>query len=149
MSWRKHPGKPHKRDKGQFVAIPYAMIRHASFQSLYADARCILIQMHLGFHGNNNGQIAFSPRQAMQCIKSGSERAKRALDQLQETGFIVCYAQSSFTMKMKKARELEITFQPMPTRIPSYLWKKKNSSISATNASQYGTDEWLEVRNRH
>jgi hypothetical protein len=141
MSRRKHRGKPHKRDKGQFVAIPYAMIRHASFQSLSADARCILIQMHLGFHGYNNGQIAFSTRQAMQCIKSGSERAKRALDQLQVTGFIVCHAQSSFTMKIKKAREWEITFQPMPNRPPSHLWKKNNGSISATDGSQYGTDE--------
>ena len=124
MKRRKHPGKPHKRDKGQFVAIPYAMIRHASFQSLSADAQCILIQMHLGFHGNNNGQIAFSTRQAMQCIHSGSERAKRALDQLQVTRFIVCHAQSSFTMKTKKAREWEITFRPMPNGPPSHLWKK-------------------------
>ncbi|NBT42394.1 MAG: hypothetical protein EBT20_18350 [Alphaproteobacteria bacterium] len=120
MSRRKHPGKPHKRDKGQFVAIPYAMIQHASFQSLSADARCILIQMHLGFHGNNNGQIAFSTRQAMQCIHSGSELAKRALDQLQATGFIVCHAQSSFTMKnrcqmghlLTFGKKMTVPFQP-------------------------------------
>jgi hypothetical protein len=141
MSRRKHPGKPHKRDEGQFVAISSAMIQPASFKSLPADARCILIQMHPGFHGNNNGQIAFSTHQAMQCIHSGGEQAKRALDQLQVTGFIVCHAQSRFTMKMRKAREWEITFQPKPDGLPSHLLKKNNGSISATNVSQYGTNE--------
>jgi len=146
MSRRKHPGKPHKRDKGQYVGLPYAMLRHSAFMALSSDAVRVLIQMHLGFHGMNNGQISFSTRQAMQCLQSGSERAKRALDQLQVTGFIVCHAQSSFTMKTKKAREWEITFRPMPNGPPSHLWKKNNGSISATDGSQYGTDEWFDVR---
>ena len=141
MSRRKHLGKPHKRDKSQFVDLPYAMLRHPTFMALSSDAVGVLIQMHLGFHGMNNGHIAFSTRQAMQCLQSGSERAKRALDQLQAAGFIVCRTQSSFTMRTKKAREWEITFQPMPNSPPFHLWKKNNGSISATNGSQYGTDE--------
>jgi hypothetical protein len=123
MGRAKHPGKPHKRDKGQYVAIPYTMIHHPSYRALSADARAILVDMHLGFHGYNNGEIVFSIRQAMECIRSGSERAKRAMDQLQKHGFIVCHSNSSFTMKTKKAREWEITFQPMPNSPPSHLWK--------------------------
>jgi hypothetical protein len=141
MSRRKHPGKPHKRDKSQYVGLPYAMLKDPAFMALSSDAVRVLIQMHLVFHGMNNGQISFSTRQAMQCLQSGSERAKRALDQLQVTGFIVCHAQSSFTMKTKKAREWEITFRPMPNGPPSHLWKKNDGSISATDISQYGTDE--------
>ena len=124
MSRRKHLGKPHKRDKGQFVGLPYAMLKDPAFMALSTDAVRALIEIHLGFHGMNNGQIAFSTRQAMQCLQSGSERAKRALDQLQVTGFIVCRAHTSFTMKTKKAREWEITFQPMPNGLASNLWKK-------------------------
>ena len=96
MSRRKHPGKSHKRDKGQFVCLPYAMLRHPTLMALSSDAVRVLIQMRPGFHGVNNGHIAFSTRQAMQCLQSGSERAKRALDQLQAAGFIVCRTQSSF-----------------------------------------------------
>ena len=124
MGRHKHPGKPHKRDKGQYVAIPYAMIKHGSFKALSADAVRVLIEMHLGFHGYNNGQIGFSIRQAMNCLGSGSGRAKKALDKLQELQFIACHAQSSFNMKTKKAREWEITYQPMPKGPPSHLWKK-------------------------
>ena len=102
MGRYKHPGKPHKRDKGQHVRIPYTMIRHPSYRALSADARAILVDMHLGFHGYNNGEIAYSLRQAMECLHSGSERAKRAMDQLQKHGFIVCHSSSSFTIKQKK-----------------------------------------------
>ena len=64
----------------------------------------------------------------------------QAFDQLQEYGFIVCHTQSSFNMKTKKAREWEITFQPMPSGPPSHAWKKiKNGSISDTDGSQAGT----------
>ena len=121
MSWRKHPGKPNKRDKVQYVGLPHAMLIHPAFMALSSDAVRVLIQIHLGFHGMNNGQIAFSTRQAMQYLLSGSERAKGAFDQLQLTGFIVCHFQSSFTVKMRKAREWEITFQPMPNGPHSHL----------------------------
>ena len=125
MSKRKHPGKPHKRAEGQHVRLPYSLLRHPAFQALSADAIRVLIQMHLGFHGYNNGRVGFSVRQAAECLHSGSGRATRAIDQLQEYGFIICHAQSSFNMKTKKSREWEITFQDMPNGPPSHTWKNK------------------------
>ena len=140
MAKSKHQGKPHKRAKGQYLPLSYAMIKHPSFKALSADAVRVLIQMHLGFHGYNNGQVGFSIRQAAECLHSGQGRAMQAFDQLQEYGFIVCHTQSSFNMKTKKAREWEITFQPMPSGPPSHAWKKlKHGSISNTNGSQAGT----------
>ena len=55
------------------------MLRSWQYRALSADARAILVDMHLGFHGHNNGG-AYSLRQAQECLKSGSERAKRAID---------------------------------------------------------------------
>ena len=124
MSRRKIPGKPHKRSKAQYIALPYSMIRSPYFKALSSDAVRVMIEMHLGFHGVNNGQISFSLRQAMACLHSGSERAKRALDMLQQYEFIICHADSSFNMKSKKAREWQITFQPMPDKPPTHEWKK-------------------------
>ena len=124
MGKYKHPGKPQKRDRGQFIALPYEMIKHPAFATLSSDAVRVLIEMHLGFYGINNGEISFSTRQAMKCLHSGSGRAKKAVDELQDHGFLVCHAQSSFNMKSRKAREWEITFQPMPNRPPSNAWRK-------------------------
>ena len=140
MAKSKHPGKPHKRSSGQYLLLPYAIIKHPSFKALSASSVRVLIEMSLGFNGNNNGQIGFSTRQAAKCLDSGQERAKRAFDQLQEYGFIVCQTQSSFNMKTKKAREWEITFQLMPSGPPYHAWKKlKHGSISDTDGSQAGT----------
>ena len=100
------------------------MIRHPSFQALSADAVRVIIEMHLGFHGVNNGHISFSLRQAMACLHSGSEKAKRAIDMLEHYGFIICHADSSFNVKSKKAREWQITFQPMPNQLPTHEWRK-------------------------
>ena len=139
MGRNKHPGKPHKRARGQYIGLPYSMLKHPAFQALSSDAVRVLLEMHLGFHGINNGQIGFSLRQAQRCLKSGSERAKRAIDQLQDYGFIVCHSNSSFTMKTKKAREWEITFQQMPDGQTSHKWKKINhGSISGADGSQAG-----------
>ena len=136
MSRNKYPGKPHKRAKGQYIGLPYSMLKHPAFRALSADAVRVLIEMHLGFHGMNNGQIGFSIRQAQDCLRSGKERAVRAMNQLQEYGFIICHAQSSFNMKSKKSREWEITFQQMPNGPPSHRWKKINhGSISDTNGT--------------
>lgn len=139
MSRNKYPGKPHKRAKGQYIGLPYSMLKHPSFRALSADAFRVLIEMHLGFHGMNNGQIGFSLRQAQICLKSGSERAKRAIDQLQDYGFIVCHSNSSFNMKTKRAREWEITFQHMPDGHTSHKWRKINhGSTSDADSSQDG-----------
>ena len=140
MGRNKHPGKPHKRAKGQYISLPYAMLRHSAFQALSADSVRVLIQMHLGFHGHNNGRVGFSIRQAAECLHSGNGRATRAMNELQERRFIICHAQSSFNMKTKKSREWEITFREMPNGPPSHAWKKlKHGSISDTDGSQAGT----------
>ena len=100
------------------------MIKHPSFKALSASAVRVLIEMSLGFHGHNNGQIVLSTRQAAKCLGSGKGKAARALDQLQEYGFIVCQFKGSFNLKTKQASEWEITFHPMPDRPPSHAWKK-------------------------
>ena len=128
MARSKPPTKPHKRQTGQFVGLPYDMLRSRQYRALSADARAVLIDMHLGFHGHNNGAIAYSLRQAMECLHSGSERAKRAIDQLQSSRFIVCRRASSFNLKTKRAREWEITFQQLPNGGPSHAWKKQNTA---------------------
>ena len=128
MARSKPPTKPHKRQTGQFVGLPYYMLRSPQYRALSADARAVLIDMHLGFHGHNNGAIGYSLRQAMECLHSGSERAKRAIDQLQSSKFIVCRRASSFNLKTKRAREWEITFQPLPNGRPSHAWNKQNTA---------------------
>lgn len=124
MSRRKPPHKPHKRGNEQYVAIPYAWLRHPNFRRLSADAVRVFLEMHLGYNGYNNGQIGFSVRQAAHCLHSGAGRAKRAIDELEQFCFVECTRESSFNLKTKKAREWRLTTQPMEIGAASNDWKK-------------------------
>ena len=124
MPHGKLPIKPFKEGKGQYVAIPYAWLRDPRFRYLSADAFRVFVEMHLGFHGSNNGSIGFSVRQAAACLHSGSGRAKRAIDELEQLRFVECTRQSSFNLKTKHSREWRLTTQPMEKGPPGHDWKK-------------------------
>lgn len=125
MARNKLPIKPHKRDKGQHVRVPYDMIKHPNFRLLSADAVRVWLEMHIGFNGSNNGSISFSVRQAAECLHSGMSRAKKAIDELIAAQFIICTRDSSFNMKTRRAREWMLTTQPMGIGAASNDWKKQ------------------------
>ena len=120
----KLPTKPGKRSNGQFLKLPYEWIRHKAWQNLSSDAWRVLIEMHLGFNGHNNGDISFSVRQAADCLHSGKGRASRALNELEEKSFIACTGGSSFNMKQRMARTWRLTMQPNPDGHIPHDWKK-------------------------
>ena len=74
--------------------------------------------------GSNNGEIGFSVQQAMDCLRSGSGRASKAINELIEARFIVCTRDSSFNMKTRRARGWMLTNQPMGMGAASNEWKK-------------------------
>ena len=125
MARRKLQIKPHKRDKGQHVRVLYDMIKHPNFRALSADAKSVWLEIHLGFHGSNNGTIGFSERQAAECLHSGLSRAKRAIDELIAAQFIICTRGSSFNMKTGRAGEWMLATQPMGIGATSNDWKKQ------------------------
>ena len=124
MARRKLPTKPHKRSSTQFVPIPYDMLKHPNFRRLSPDAVRVWLEMHLGYHGINNGEIGFSVQKAMYCLHGGSGRASKSIDELIEARFIICTRDSSFNMKTKRAREWMLTTQPMGMGAASNEWKK-------------------------
>ena len=140
MPSRKPPHKPHKRGNEQFVAIPYAWLRHPNFRRLSANAVRVFLEMHLGYHGSNNGCISFSVRQAMDCLGSGSDKASKAIDELQDRGFIECILYSNFNLKTRKAREWRLTTQPMNKGAPGHDWKKNHGSRLEAYGSNLDTD---------
>ena len=125
MARKKLPIKPHKRDKGQHVRVPYDMIKHPNYRELSADAKAVSLEIHLGFHGSNNGSMGFSLRQAAECLHSGMSRAKKAIDELIAAQFIICTRGSSFNMKTGRAREWMLTTQPMGIGTAINDWKKQ------------------------
>ena len=124
MAGSKLPTKPHKRSSAQFVPVLYEMLKHPNFRRLSPDAVRVWLEMHLGYHGINNGEIGFSVQKAMDCLHSGSGRASKAINELIEARFIICTRDSSFHMKTGRAREWMLTTQPTGMGAASNEWKK-------------------------
>lgn len=124
MARSKLPTKPHKRSSAQFVPVLYEMLKHPNFRRLSPDAVRVWLEMHLGYHGINNGEIGFSVQKAMACLHSGSGRASKAINELIEARFIICTRDSSFHMKTGRAREWMLTTQPTGMGAASNEWKK-------------------------
>jgi transposase len=59
--------------------------------------------------GTNNSKIGYSIRTAAKNLHIGTSTAKRALDVLQERGFIFCTTKGAFSLKARHATEWRLT----------------------------------------
>src|SRR5262245_6583806 len=87
------------------------MMDTPAWKSLGALERAMYLDIasrYAGF-GTNNGRIGYSVRTAVNEFKIGLATAKRALDKLQDRGFIACTTKGAFSRKAKHATEWRVT----------------------------------------
>jgi hypothetical protein len=70
------------------VRFEFWELETEAFEHLSADATRVYLFMRKRYNGSNNGAIIFSWRDAMQVLRSGSDRAGKALRELQQKGFV-------------------------------------------------------------
>jgi hypothetical protein len=87
------------------------MMDTPAWKSLGAIERAMYLDIASRYagHGTNNGRIGYSVRAAVNEFKIGLATAKRALDKLQERGFIACTTKGAFSRKAKHATEWRLT----------------------------------------
>ena len=114
MSGRKRK----KHFSGNFVALEYGVIRSPAFRALDGNALKLLVEISSRFSWSepNNGQISYSVREAMALLRSGSDKARRCLDQLVELGFLAVERKGGFSVKTKLATTWRITLLPTATQ---------------------------------
>jgi DNA-binding transcriptional MocR family regulator len=59
--------------------------------------------------GSNNGKLGYSIREAATNLHIGTSTAKRALDNLQDRGFIVAIKKGAFSLKQRNSTEWRLT----------------------------------------
>jgi hypothetical protein len=104
-----------KKDKGpRHVRICHYMMATPAWKSLGATARAIYLDMASRYagYGSNNGRIVYSVRNAVEELSIGLATAKRALDALQDHGFIVATKRGAFNIKVRHASEWRLTEFP-------------------------------------
>jgi hypothetical protein len=101
-----------KKEKGpRHVRICHYMMATAAWKSLGGIERAMYVDMaarYAGF-GSNNGRIGYSVREGATNLHIGTSTAKRALDALQDRGFIVATKKGAFSLKQRNSTEWRLT----------------------------------------
>jgi hypothetical protein len=105
--------KPNKtgRSNGEarHVRLYHWLLATAAWRSLDPVARAAYVDLAALYNGANNGSIAWSIREAAQALLVSPATAARALERLEERGFIVREKQGAFSRKNRHATEWRLT----------------------------------------
>lgn len=99
----------------RYLRFDYWMVTCPAWEALSVDGRAVLLAIWTRYNGLNNGKIPFSVRDAQGTLRSSDRRASRALQDLQEKGFLQLHRKGGFNVKgANPANEWELTALPVP-----------------------------------
>lgn len=105
--------KPNKtgRSNGEarHVRLYHWLMATAAWRTLDPVARTAYIELAALYNGSNNGSIVWSVRDAAQTLLVSPATVTRALQRLEERGFIVREKQGAFSRKVRHAAEWRLT----------------------------------------
>lgn len=124
------------RSKGEprHVRLYHTLMKTDAWRELDCVARCAYVELasRYGGPGSNNGRIPYSSREMAAALKVSKATAWRAVQRLQEVGFVVEMKRGSFSLKQQHASEWRLTefgcdvTGALPTR-DYQSWKKQNA----------------------
>lgn len=113
--------------KDRFVRLPHAILMSEAYRSLDTVARCALTEIAMIENGKNNGSLWLSTKDTTDRLGLADQRpAMRALDDLQDRGFIAMTKEAHFAIKTadtSRARCWRITWQACDGKAPTNEWK--------------------------
>ncbi len=138
-----------------FVAIERYIMRSTAWRSLTPVARAVYSEVGYHYTGENNGRIVISVRGIAASLGISKDTAARALQVLEERGFIDMVKRGAFNMKQRHASEFRMTaFKCDVTgTLPSKKFMKWKLEIQNTvrpqgpNGTTTGTDGTKATRN--
>ena len=97
--------------RGGVITVCRQMIESPNFQTLTSYSRSLITLMQC--HWRPDKYVDYGIREAMTRLCCSDKTARRAFDQLQERGFIVCEEQSLFSSRTQsKSRSWRLTWLP-------------------------------------
>lgn len=116
------------------IRLPHFMLGSAAWMTLSPAAKALLLAVWTRHNGTNNGEIAYSVREA-RSIGLTKSVAARAFAELTERGFLKVWKPSTFTLKTREARTWELTAEPCSGQAPTRDFMRW-SSEAAKNKTQ-------------
>lgn len=113
MASRQGSNRGKRSVEGQYVPLPYALLKSKAWRSLNGAAVKVFLELHTRFNGGNNGQVRLSMNEATEALGIGKATAQRAFTELQDKGLIVLTAPGNWYHR--RAHEWRLTDKPMQT----------------------------------
>ncbi|WP_170474676.1 helix-turn-helix domain-containing protein [Ruegeria arenilitoris] len=113
MSRQRSP-KGKRSNEGQYVNLPYAMLKSPAWRALSGPAVKLLLELHTRFNGGNNGKLYLSLNEAAEILGLGKATVQRAYRELQDKGFLVLEKEGSWYHR--QAHEWRLTTKSTQTR---------------------------------
>lgn len=133
-----------------FVQLPIWVLHSPAWVHLTPNARCIYVALKERYNGRNNGEIAFSAREAGEALNLSHHTGNRALAELIEHGFLEVTEESNFNRKVKLARCYLLTElpddRPGRSRIASKAFMRWTPKIQNTVSPMSGTVSPMRLR---
>lgn len=126
--------KGRSKGDGRFVRLDYTLLDCPAGLSLKPGELAVLVRIMQRYYGANNGQIAFSSRDAAKLAKVSKDTAAAHLRSLRKKGFIEVRTQGAFGRNGSRATEYYLTMfpkrkgHPAPRDFQSWRPPAKNKS---------------------
>ncbi|SLN34494.1 hypothetical protein ROA7450_01555 [Roseovarius albus] len=103
--------KGKRSEDGQYVNVPYAMIKSEAWRSLSGTAMRLWFELHCRYNGGNNGRLTLSYAEAADLLGIGKASAQRAYQELVEKGFLAMEQEGNWYHR--RAHQWRLTTKPM------------------------------------
>lgn len=118
-------GRSKQKSEGQYLPLPYALLRSEAWRSLSGAAVRLWLELHTRFNGSNNGTLTLSYAEAGEALGMGKATVQRAYKELVEHGFLVLEKEGNWYHR--KTREWRLTTKPTQRakgrELPSNEWR--------------------------
>jgi len=109
--------------------LHHYMLKSDAWRSLKPAARALYVELAMRFNGLNNGEIAFSVRQAARELNIAKDSASKAFRELAAKGFIKINQPGSFDWKLGLATTWILTEHPLGNDLATkefMSWRPEN-----------------------
>ena len=107
--------------KERFVKLSYPLLESEALRWLKPQSEAVYIELRRRYNGSNNGTIALSMGGAAKRLKASKSTIQKALQELEEHGFIKRVRCGYFTGR--KASEYALTDERLDGHLPTNEWK--------------------------
>lgn len=125
------------RHDTRHVRLHEFLLRSCAYRALSVYARAALVEFYRLYNGQNNGELFLSERKLAEQLGASRKRARKAIQELREMGFITIQVPAGFSRKTRHATCWRLTEFPCDGELPTKDFMRwptpavgKNSRVS-------------------